>query len=374
MLYPRFYQNLSKYLKANKVLVIYGPRQVGKTTLLKNFLSQTKLKYKLDSGDSLRTQQILSSQDFEKITQYLAGYQLYALDEAQKVPRIGLGLKIIVDQIPGIKVIATGSSSFTLSGQVGEPLTGRKRTLTLFPLSQIELNLNCNSAELKEKVAEVLVFGGYPTVMTASPQRKIAELEEIVNSYLFNDLFELEGVKASKVIVDLSRLIAFQVGSEVSLSELGQQLGIDAKTVGRYLDLLEKSFVLFNLRGYSRNLRTEITKKSKYYFWDNGIRNAVIANYNPLELRNDVGTLWENFLVSERLKAQEYRQIHANNYFWRTWEQKEVDWLEEREGKVFAYEFKYAPKKLKPPNDFLTAYPGSEFKVITSENYQDFVL
>ena len=373
MLLPRFYQ-LDQYLEPNKVLVIYGSRQVGKTTLLKNFLASIDLKYKLDSGDNIRVQQILSSQEFSKIIEYASGYELIAIDEAQRIPNIGAGLKILVDQIPDIKVIATGSSSFELSGQIGEPLTGRKRTLILYPLSQLELAEIYNLYELKEKLSEFLVFGAYPTILTAQTKiDKISLLEEIVNSYLLKDILELEKIKASKILLDLLRLIAFQVGNEVSLTELGKSLGLDYKTVARYLDLLEKSFVLFNLRGFSRNLRKEITKKSKYYFYDNGIRNAIISNFNDLEKRDDLGKLWENFMVSECLKTQQYLNIFANNYFWRTWDQKEIDWIEERQGKLFGFEFKFSSDKTKIPKEFLKVYPNAEIAIITRENYLEFL-
>ncbi len=371
---PRFYDDLGSFLAPNKVLVIYGPRQVGKTTLLKNFLSHAKVKYKLDSGDNINTQQILSSQDFKKILDYASGYELLALDEAQRIPKIGLGLKIIVDQIPGIRVIATGSSSFELSGQIGEPLTGRKRTLTLFPFAQLELAKLYNPYELKEKLSDWMIFGSYPTAVTAeNKSEKVAILEELVNSYLLKDVLEMERVKGSRVLLDLLRLLAFQVGNEVSLSELGTKLGIDYKTVARYLDLLEKSFVLFNLRGFSRNLRKEVTRKSKYYFYDNGIRNAVISNFNELDLRDDVGKLWENFLVIERLKTQAYLGIPANNYFWRTWDRKEVDWIEEREGKIFGFEFKFSPAKTGSPKKFLAAYPEARLETVHPENYLSFL-
>lgn len=372
---PRFYDHLEKYLAPNRVLVIYGARQVGKTTLLKRFLSSANLKYKLDSGDNIKIQQVLSSGDFSKILDYVSGYELIALDEAQRIPNIGLGLKIIVDQVPKIKVVATSSFSFNLAGQIGEPTTGRKRTLILFPLSQLELSSFFNRYELKEKIPEFLVFGQYPSVLTAKTRKdKISILEEITNSYLLKDILELEKIKSSKILLNLLHLLAFQVGDEVSLNELGKSLGVDKKTVARYIDLLEKSFVLFSLSGYSRNLRKEITKKSKYYFYDNGIRNALISNFNELSLRNDVGQLWENFLAIERLKTQHYRQIPANNYFWRTWDQKEIDWIEEREGKLFAFEFKFSKAKVIPPKDFLEAYPNASFKTITQENYLDFLL
>lgn len=373
MLYQRYYQNLDKLLKPNKVLVIFGPRQVGKTTLLNEYLSKTSFKYKLDSGDNIKTQGILGSQDFEQILEYVKGLELYAIDEAQRVPNIGMGLKIIVDQVPEIRVIATGSSSFELSGQIGEPLTGRKRTIILYPLSQIELGKVYNSYELKEKLNDFLIYGTYPAVVAAEKEKKNELLEEISNSYLLKDILELEKVKSSKIVVDLLRLLAFQIGSEVSLTELGSSLGLNYKTIGKYLDLMEKSFILYNLRGYSRNLRKEITKKSKYYFYDNGVRNAIISNFNPLNLRDDVGKLWENFLVIERLKKQEYHQVFANNFFWRTWDKDEIDWIEEREGKLFGSEFKYSSGKIKGAEKFMAAYPNSEIKIITKDNYLDFV-
>ncbi len=373
MNFLRNYADLGIYLEPNKVLVLYGPRQVGKTTLLQEYLSRTGLKYKADSGDNLKTQQIIGSADFSQIVSYLQGYELYAIDEAQRVPGVGMGLKIIVDQIPHIQVIATGSSSFELSGQIGEPLAGRKTTLTLYPMSQSELKDVYNPFEMKEKLSEFLIYGTYPAVLNADADTKADVLEELVNSLLLKDILELERVKSSKVLLDLLRLIAFQIGGEVSLSELGRQLGLDYKTVARYLDLLEKSFILYNVRGYSTNLRKEVTKKSKYYFYDNGIRNAIISNFNPLNLRDDIGKLWENFMVAERLKFQEYRRIHANNFFWRTWDKQEIDWLEEKEGTLFGYEFKYMSQKPRGLVPFTRSYPQAKFQLITSQNYMDFV-
>lgn len=370
---PRVY-NLYEFIKPNKVLVIFGSRQVGKTTLLKDFLSDTSFKFKLDSGDDLRVQEVLGSQDFPKLIEYAKGYELLAIDEAQKIKNIGQGLKVIVDHVPGIKIIATGSSSFELLGQVGEPLTGRKTTLTLFPISQIELNKFYNKIDLNNKLEEYLIYGAYPEVIVAdslSEKRRI--IEEIANSYLLKDILELDKVKNSKLLLDLLRLIAFQVGNEVSLNEIAAQLGVDSKTVDRYLDLFEKSFVLYNLRGFSRNLRKEITKKSKYYFYDNGIRNAIISNFNPLELRDDIGKLWENFLLTERLKKQTYKNIYSNNYFWRTWDQKEIDFIEEREGKLFGYEFKANKGIANLPKDWKKTYSNAEFQVINKDNYLDFV-
>ena len=361
-------------LVPNKALIIYGPRQSGKTTLLKDFLSKIKLKFKLDSGDNITTQHTLGSQDFAVLKEYAAGYDIIAIDEAQKIKGIGQGLKILIDQVPGIRIIAAGSSSFELAGQVGEPLTGRKHTLTLYPVAQMELTQLHNSHEMKELMPEWLVYGGYPEVLTTKNKKEKARLlEEIVHSYLLKDILELEKVKNSKTLLDILRLLAFQVGSEVSLSEIGRQVGVDYKTVARYLDLFEKSFILFNLRGFSKNLRKEMTKKSKYFFYDNGVRNAIISNFNPLDIRNDTGQLWENFVFIERIKKRSYKDIFANCYFWRTWDQKEIDLVEERGGRLFGYEIKWSNAKIKPPAEWQATYKNAGYEVITKDNYLNFV-
>lgn len=372
---PRIYQDLAKFLKPNKVLVIFGPRQVGKTTLLTDFLNTTSLKYKLDSGDNIYTREIFGSDNFDKIKEYAEGYELIVIDEAQRIPNIGQGLKIMVDTIPNIRIIVTGSSSFELAGQIGEPLTGRKITLTLYTISQIELRKLHTPHELRLKLNESLVYGGYPEIVTAkTSQEKIRLLEELVHSYLLKDILELERIKSSKIVLDLLRLVAFQIGQEVSLTELAQQLGLDYKTVGRYLDLFEKSFILYAVHGFSRNLRKEVTKKNKYYFYDNGIRNALISNFNSIEMRNDLGVLWENFLFIERIKKRSYHQIYANYYFWRTWDQKEIDLIEEREGKLFGFEFKLDERRAREPKDWKKTYKEAEYTVISQKNYLDFIL
>lgn len=375
MKFPRYFESLERYLKPGKVLIIYGPRRVGKTTLLESFLSPTKFKYRFDSGDNLSVQNILGSSDFNSIKEYAEGYELIVIDEAQRIKNIGQGLKILVDQVPKIKVIATGSSSFELAGQVGEPLTGRKITLILYPLSLVELKKNYNSQQLKEKLGQYLVFGKYPEVLSASKKdEKKRLLEEIMNSYLLKDILELEKVKASKILLDLLRLLSYQVGNEVSLTELAKHLGIDYKTVARYIDLFEKSFVIFNLRGFSRNLRKEIYKKSKYYFFDNGVRNAIISNFNHLEIRNDIGQLWENYIFIERMKKRAYKNIYANIYFWRTWDKKEIDLIEEREGRLYGYEFKWVKSDVKAPKEWKAAYKEASFKVITKDNFLNFAV
>lgn len=374
MFIPRIHHDLEKFLQPNRVLVIFGPRQAGKTTLIKDFISRTNFKFRLDTGDDITVQEQLGSQNLAKIKEYASGYELIVIDEAQRIPNVGIGLKLAVDNIPGIRILVTGSSSFELAGQVGEPLTGRKRTYMLYPLAQSELAAAQGPYDVKQQLPAWLVFGSYPAVVAAAARAdKIAALNEITNSYLLKDILELEKVKGAKVLLDLLRLLAFQIGSEVSLTELGSHLRIDYKTVARYLDLLEKAFVLFNLRGFSRNLRKEVSKMSKYYFYDVGIRNAVISNFNDLELRDDVGKLWENFLVAERLKVQNYRPLYANNYFWRTWDKKEIDWIEEREGRLFGYEFTFTNKGKRIPKEFVATYPTARGQVITKNNYDEFV-
>lgn len=369
---PRIYTDIESRLHPNKVLVIFGPRRVGKTTLITDFLSTYKGKYRLESGDDIRAREVLGSEDLSLLKEYAAGYDLIVIDEAQRIPKIGWGLKLLVDHIPGIRIIATGSSSFELAGQIGEPLTGRKNTITLFPISQLELLAfhGGNRHDMSIGITERLVFGSYPEVVSAknTEGRKDA-LGEIVGSYLLKDILELDRIRNTKILSDLVRIIALQIGNEVSLNELATMLGIDRKTVARYLDLLEKSFILYNLRGYSRNLRKEVTKKSKYYFYDMGVRNAIISNFNDLSHRDDVGALWENFMIIERLKTRSYKNISANDYFWRTWDQNEIDFVEERDGKLFGYEFKWNKQKAKEPKCWKETYPEATYEVITPENY-----
>lgn len=371
----RFYEPLDRYLQANKVLILYGPRRVGKTTLLQRFLAGAPRRYKFDSGDNIRTQQILGSLDFSRILGYAEGYDLLAIDEAQEIPNIGKALKILVDQIPGIQIIATGSSSFELAGQIGEPLTGRKRTLHLYPLAQSELLSRYNRHELRQQLDSFLIYGVYPEVQEATTRNaKIELVSEIAHSYLLKDILAFDQIKNANTLFDLLKLLAFQVGNEVSANELATQLGINVRTVMRYLDLLEKSFVLVRLGGFSKNLRKEVTRNSKYYFLDNGIRNALIAQFNPTDQRTDMGQLWENFVVIERIKRRTYEQIYANMYFWRTYDGQEVDLVEERDGELFGYECKWSSRRAaKPPEAWARTYQA-QFSVITPDAYQDFLL
>ncbi|HDO25942.1 MAG TPA: ATP-binding protein [Nitrospirae bacterium] len=368
-------KNLSKLLSPNKVIVIYGPRRCGKTTLLNKFLEGIGEKYLFVSGEDLTVQNYLGSQSIQKLREFVGRNELLIIDEAQRIEKIGLNLKLIVDHLQGIKVIATGSSSFDLAKNVGEPLTGRKFVLKLFPLAQMEISRIEQRFETDANLESRLIYGSYPeVVITNDNKQRELYLKEIISSYLYKDILELEGIKHSNKLIRLLQLLAFQIGKEVSYNELGTQLGMSKNTVERYLDLLEKVFVVYKLSGFSRNLRKEVSKGHRYYFYDNGIRNAVIGNINPLEMRDDTGVLWENYIIMERIKKQEYLQVLANNYFWRTYDQKEIDLIEEREGKLFGYEIKWKKTKAKPPKDWLVTYKNASHEVITKENYLEFII
>ena len=372
---PRIYE-LKKLLEPNKVIAIFGPRRSGKTTLVKEYLKTTPYRYRFDSGDDIAIHEVLGSQRLDMLKEYLGDNELIVIDEAHLIPNIGINLKIMVDHIPNIRIIITGSSSFDLANQIGEPLVGRKYTYILYPISFMELEPLMPHFDLDVLMEKVLVYGSYPEVLSKlSKDSRIQSLREITNSYLFKDILIFEGLKNSATLLNLLRLLAYQIGSEVSLTELGNSLGIDRKTVGRYLNLLEQTYIITPLYPYFVNRRKSVIKKNKYYFLDLGVRNTVIGNYNPISQRDDVGALWENFLVIERLKKQAYKPLHANNYFWRTWEQKEIDWIEMREGKLFGYEFKWNPKaKSKNKTSWIEAYPSEAvFEIVSRNNYMDFV-
>jgi len=296
------------------------------------------------------------------------------VDEAQKVHDIGLNLKLIVDHVPGIRIIATGSSSFDLARRIGEPLTGRKTTLIQYPLAQMEIGDLEKSHQTEARLESRLVYGSYPEIVLMEDERERQQyLKEIVSSYLYKDILELEGIRHSSKIGKLLQLLALQIGKEVSYTELGTSLGLSKNTVDNYLGLLEKAFVIQRLGGFRRNLRNEITKNSRYFFVDTGVRNALINNFNPLELRNDVGELWENYLVMERFKRQEYLRESAKNYFWRTYTKNELDLVEDRNCRLFGYEMKWGKARPRPPKEWSTAYPDAEWQVINRENYLPFI-
>jgi predicted AAA+ superfamily ATPase len=367
-------ENLRKALIPGKAVIIYGARRIGKTTLIKRFLQDIGEPYLLVSGEDITVQGYLASQSIEKLSAFVGVNRLLVVDEAQKVPNIGANLKLIIDHIPGIRIIATGSSSFDLARAVGEPLTGRKTTLRLYPLAQMEIEQTEQRHQTDANLESRLIYGSYPEVVLTNDNRAREQyLREIIASYLYKDVLELDGIRHSAKISRLLQMMAFQVGKEVSYTELGTSLGMSKNTVERYLDLLEKAFVIQRLSGFSRNLRSEITKNSRYYFLDNGVRNALINNFNALELRNDAGELWENYLVIERLKRQEYLQEPANNYFWRTYSQKEIDLVEEREGKLYGYEMKWGTVRAKPPKEWLEAYPNATWQLINRQNYLELI-
>ena len=367
-------ENLKKLVAPNKAVVIYGPRRCGKTTLLNKFLETTDQKYLFVSGEDIDVSEYLSSQSIIKLKNFVGGNKLLVIDEAQKIKNIGANLKLIVDHIPGVSIIATGSSAFDLAQNIGEPLTGRKYTLKLFPLAQLEIAQIEAPHETAANLENRLIFGSYPEVILAKGNNdRERYLKEIASSYLYKDILELDGLKHSDKIVRILQLLAFQIGKEVSLSELGTQLSMSKNTVERYLDLLEKTFVIYKLSGFSRNLRKEISKSSRFYFCDNGVRNVLINNFNMLNLRNDIGQLWENYAITERIKKQEYGELRSNNYFWRTYDQKEIDWVEEREGKLYGYEIKLKSAKIKPPSDWLKTYKEAVFEVVDRANYLKFV-
>jgi predicted AAA+ superfamily ATPase len=362
-------------LKPNKVLILLGARRVGKTQLIKKYLENSDEKVLQLNGEDINDARLLEERSVANYSKLLQDVSILVLDEAQNIPEIGLILKLIVDAIDGIKVIATGSSMFDLANKLGEPLVGRKNTIYLFPLSQIEFSQFENYKQTTENLETRLLYGGYPELTHyESWDEKKEYLKEIVNSYLLKDILVFDGIKNSDKIYDLLRLIAFQIGNEVSLQELGNQLQMSKNTVERYLDLLSKVFILFKIEGFSKNLRKEITKSSRWYFFDNGIRNAIINNFNTLNNRTDVGDLWENYLASERMKKQHYQKKDKQNYFWRTYDQQELDWLETEAETINAFEFKWNEnKKSKVPIAFSKAYPDATFEVINKQNYLEFI-
>ena len=366
-------ERLKSLVTPGKVVVIHGPRRVGKTTLLKKYVEKEK-DVLFVTGEDVFVRDFLSSGSISKLEEFIGGKNLLIIDEAQYVPDIGLNLKLIVDHLPKVRVIATGSSTFDLARHTGEPLTGRKYTIKMYPLSQIELNGIENSAQTKSHLESRLLYGSYPEViMLGSDQLRYEYLREMVSSYLLKDILSFEGVKKSKKLIDLLVLLSFQIGKEVSHNELATQLSMSKATVEKYLDLLEQVFVLVNIRGFSRNLRKEVTKTSRYYFCDNGIRNALINNFNVISRRDDIGALWENYLGMERLKKQEYQCLWSRNFFWRTYDQKELDWIEEREGNLFGFEFKWGLANRAAPKLWTETYPKASYECIHQENYLKFI-
>lgn len=360
-------------LKPNFAVVLYGARRTGKTVLMNSIKERLGNSSILKvTGDDLEVAEILSRPRLSDLQRFVKGYQYLFVDEAQTIPNIGQTIKLMVDNIPDIHIFITGSSSIDLHRQTGEPLTGRSIFLRLFPFAQSELKQDM--LRMRQTLEQKLIYGCYPQVETSdNTAQKQEVLQSIKNGYLLKDILTLDNLKDSLFIMDLLRLIAFQIGNDISYNELASQLHVNSRTVQRYLEILEKTFVLFSLRGFSQNLRKEISKSPRYYFWDNGIRNTIISNYNSLKNRNDVGQLWENYCISERLKYQHYQKIYCNNYFWRTYDQQEIDLIEEIDGKLNAYEFKWKAKNAGVPVAFKNAYQNSTFQTIQPDNYYDFI-
>ena len=363
-------------VQKGKVLVIYGARRVGKTSVIEKFLMSSNRNIFVGTGDDVDLRNILSSENKVRITTSFSGYEVVFIDEAQRIPNIGWGLKLLVDSNPEISVIASGSSSFELLNKVGEPLTGRQTLYTLYPVSMMELSELAGRIHILLNLTDYLIYGTYPETLNAiNYEKKKDYLITLRNSYLFKDILEVDNIRNSDKMLDLLKLIAFQIGNEVSLNELAGALGIAKQTVERYLSLLAKSFIIIKVGGYSSNLRKEITKTSRYYFWDNGVRNTLINNFNDPSTRMDMGMLWENFCFIERIKKQAYQKIYSNNYFWRTYDRQEVDLIEDREGKLFGFEFKWnSNKRVKAPKAFIESYSNAQFECITPENFLEFVL
>ena len=367
---------VSKYLIKNKVVMILGARRVGKTELLYKIANHVREKYILLNGDDITTIQAFETRSVESLKKIVGDIKLLIIDEAQEIPDIGKKLKLMVDSIPDIKIIVSGSSAFELNNELGEPLVGRKYTLHLYPLSQQEFSQKETRLETIARLDERLIYGGYPELLhIPNLKDKAAYLREQVNSYLLKDVLSFEGIKKRDKILMLLTKIAYRAGSEISIEGLANEIQVSKNTVEKYLDLFAKVFILYKVVGFSRNMDNEITKKNKWFFVDNGIRNAVINNFHPLNMRDDLGLLWENYINAERKKKIEYEQERIDEYFWRTHTRQEIDRIEEKDGRLFAYEYKFSrPKKESPPPLFARNYPEASFQIIHKDNYLEYIL
>ena len=376
---PRFLEHTlrDRLLQSGKVLILYGARQVGKTTLVKKIISNLEGRVLEINADRQPFSEILSSRDFEKLKGLVSGYQFVFIDEAQRIPDIGINLKILHDNLPDMKIIVTGSSSLDLANRIKEPLTGRTWTYRLYPFSVSEWQNyeHLNTLEIQMKLEEWMRFGMYPEIhQFENFKDKRQYLEELTGAYLYKDILALANIRYPEKLRQLLKLLAFQIGSEVSIHELAISLQVNRETVINYIDLLEKAFVIFKLSGFSRNLRKEVTSMDKIYFYDLGVRNALIENFNPLDSREDTGSMCENFLLVERRKKMEYERIFANTYFWRTYSGAELDYIEERDGNLYGFEFKWKPKKGKAPATWLETYQNASYQLINRESFASFIL
>ena len=365
-------KKIEKSFFKGKAIIIYGARQVGKTTLIKEIqkkFRQNSLFLNCDEPDVRANLTNVTSTQLKHLT---GNSQVVFIDEAQNVRNIGLTLKLMVDTIPKVQVVATGSSSLDLSDEIIEPLTGRKYEYQLYPLSFAELSQKHSSLELKRVLEKRIVFGMYPEIVQ-KPEEDISLLRSLATSYLYKDVLKFQDIRRSELLEKLLTALALQIGNEVSYNELANSIGAAKQTIANYIQLLEKSFVVFRLSPYSRNIRNEISKFRKIYFYDTGIRNALINNLNPLSMRQDKGALWENFMISERLKYLQTTEYTPNTYFWRTHRQQEIDYIEEYGGKISAFEFKWSSKKHRIPKTFIETYPQASYKIITKEDFNSFI-
>ncbi len=356
-----------------KIIIIYGPRQSGKTTIVKNILEQVDLPSIILNGDEYDIRDEFSNTNSAKLGRIIGNNKIVVIDEAQRISNIGLTLKIMVDNFPDVQIIATGSSSFELANIVSEPLTGRKLEYLLLPFSFNELSRHYGYIEEKRCLEERLIFGNYPEIVI-SPELREEYMHQLAESYLYKDIMIWYNIKKPEKLERLVKTLALQLGNEVSYNELGQITGLDNETVEKYINLLEKSFVIFRLGSYNRNLRTELKKSKKIYFYDNGLRNAVLNNFSSLQSRQDIGALWENYFISERKKLLSFRKVYALQYFWRTTSQQEIDYIEEKDEKLSAFEIKWNPaKRISFPRSFRNAYKTAEVFKINRDNYADFL-
>ncbi|MDR1004053.1 MAG: ATP-binding protein [Prevotellaceae bacterium] len=366
--------SITEKLVPNKAVLLFGARRVGKTILMRKIASDFQGKVMMLNGEDYDTQALLHERTIANYHRLFAQIDLLAIDEAQHIPDIGAKLKLIIDEVPGIRVITSGSSSFDLQNQAGEPLVGRSTQFHLFPFTQQEIGQTETPLDTRRNLENRLLYGCYPEVVgIEAAAQKVDYLRDIVGAYLLKDILSLDGLKNSSKMKDLLRLVAFQVGSEVSYDELGKQLGLTKNTVEKYLDLLSRVFVLYRLGGYSRNLRKEVSKAGKWYFYDNGIRNAIIGNFNPTAIRQDTGALWENYMIAERIKLSNNLRLHKDFFFWRTYDGQEIDLIEESQDVLTALEFKWNDRRVSVPQAFATAYPQASFSVVNRENYVEYV-
>lgn len=365
-------QTIQEKIGKGKVVILLGPRQTGKTTLITNICEKYPRWLSLNCDDALVREQLQNS-NLNSLQQIIGTHTLVFIDEAQRIKNIGLTIKLIHDNFKNIQLLVSGSSSLELANEINEPLTGRKWEYMLYPISWQEITEHEGYLDARRQLEQRIIYGMYPEIVTHIGQERDI-LFQLTSSYLYKDLFAYKGVRKPELLEKLLKALALQIGNEVSYNELSQLLEVDKKTIMQYLDLLEKAFVVFRLQPFSRNLRNEINSSRKIYFYDTGIRNALIANFQPLAIRNDTGSLWENFLITERRKFLDNNHQWANTYFWRTHTQQEIDYIEEREGFLHAYEFKWkAVKSIRFPKKFIDTYPEHKTKGISIDNYHEFL-